>query len=154
MRWNKIGLPAAMAVGLALAQATSGTPTLSADDDGPKTCSNRTLRGDYGAAIDGTILLPSPAPGLVRGLVMQNFDGRGNSRGVDFVTLNGVPEGSDWRPITGTYDVNPDCTGTGEIHFNDGSPPLKLRLLVVDGGRQVMSIVEGNPVGSMGTRVR
>jgi len=151
MRWNRISTLAAMAVGLALALATSGTPTLRADDDGPQACSNRTLRGDYGAAIDGTILLPSPAPGLLlRGLVMQHFDGRGNSSGVDFVTLNGVPEGSDWRPITGTYDLNPDCTGTGEIHFNDGNPPLKLRLLVVDGGRQVMSIVEGNPVGSIG----
>jgi hypothetical protein len=154
MRWNRISLLAPMAVGLALAQATSGAPTLRADDDGPKACSNWTLRGDYGSAIDGAIVLPSPAPSLLlRGLVMQHFDGRGNFSQVDFITLNGVPEGSDWRPATGTYEVNPDCTGTAVINFDDGRS-LHTRLLVVDGGRQVMGIVEGIATGSIGTRVR
>jgi hypothetical protein len=155
MRWNSVNLLAATAVGLALAQAVSGTPTVSADDDGPKACSNRTLRGDYGSAIDGAIVLPSPAPSiLLRGLVMQHFDGRGNFSQVDFITLNGVPETSDWRPATGTYAVNPDCTGTAVINFDDGSPSLHTRLLVVDGGRQVMAMAEGIATGSIGTRVR
>jgi hypothetical protein len=155
MRWNKISLLAAMVVGLALAQATSGTPSLRADDDGPKGCSNWTLRGDYGSAIDGAIVPPSPAPSLLlRGLVMQHFDGHGNFSQVDFVTLNGAPEGSDWRPGTGTYAVNPDCTGTAVINFNDGTPSLHTRLLVVDGGRQVMGLVEGIATGSIGIRVR
>jgi hypothetical protein len=172
MRWNSINvsdaplgsartrflrpaLLAAVAVGVALALSTSDTRALRADGDGPKACSNRTLRGDYGFAIEGAIVLPGPAKNLLlRGLVMQHFDGRGNSRGVDFITLNGVPEGSDWRPITGTYEVNPDCTGTAEIHPPDDGPSVKLRILVVDAGRQVMEIVEGNAVGSLGTRVR
>jgi hypothetical protein len=155
MQWNRISTPAAMAVGLGLALATSGTPSLRADDDGPKTCSNRTLRGDYGFSIAGTILPPSPAPALlVRGLAMTSFDGHGNLSQVDFVTINGAPSGSDWRPGTGTYDVNPDCTGTAEIQFTDGQPPLHLRMVVVDGGRQVMNIVEGNPVAATGIRVR
>jgi hypothetical protein len=172
MRWNRInpkdasigdartqfvrrGLLAAMAVGLALALVTSGTPTVGADGDGPKACSNRTLRGDYGFAIDGTVFLPSPAPSfLLRGVAMTNFDGHGNLSQVDFVTANGVPLVSDWRAATGTYELNPDCTGTSAIHFNDGSPSLNLRLVVVDGGRQVMNIVEGNATGATGIRVR
>ena len=155
MRWNRISTLAAMAVGLGLALATSGMRALRADDDAPKACSNRTLRGDYGSTIDGTIVLPSPAPSLlVRGLAMQHFDGHGNSSQVDFVTLNGKPEGSDWRPGTGTYEINADCTGTAVINFNDGSPSLNLRLLVVDGGRQLMAVVEGNAVGSTGIKVR
>jgi hypothetical protein len=154
MRWNRISTLAAMAVGLGLALATSGTRALRADDDAPKACSNRTLRGDYGSAIDGTIVLPSPAPGLLlRGLVMQHFDGHGNFSQVDFITLNGVPETSDWRPATGTYEVNPDCTGTAVINFEDGHV-LHTRLLVVDGGRQVMGLVEGIATGSIGTRVQ
>ena len=172
MRWNSINpkyapvggartrflrrsLLAAMAVGLALALATSGTPTVGADGDGPKACSNRTLRGDYGFTIDGTIVLPSPIPSLLlRGLALKHFDGHGNLTQVDFVTLNGAPSGSDWRPATGTYEVNPDCTGTSEIRFNDGQPTLNLRFVVVDGGRQIMEIVEGNATGAMGIKVR
>jgi hypothetical protein len=155
MQWNRISKLAAIAAGLALALATSGTPILSANDEGPPPCSNRTLRGDYGFAIGGTILPPSPAPALLLGgLAMTRFDGRGNLRQVDFVTVNGVPSGSDWRPATGTYEVNPDCTGTAEIHFTDGQPPLNLRMVVVDGGRQVMNIVEGNATGATGIRVR
>jgi hypothetical protein len=154
MRWNRISTLAAMAVGLALALATSGTRALRADDDAPKACSNRTLSGDYGSAIDGTIIPPSPAPRfLLRGLALQHFDGHGNLSQEDFVTLNGAG-GSDWRPGSGTYAVNADCTGTAEIVFNDGSPSVKLRILVVDGGRQFMAVVEGNPVGSTGIKVR
>jgi hypothetical protein len=148
------GVLAAMAVGLALALATSGTPTVGADGDGPKTCSNRTLRGAYGSAIDGTIVLPSPAPNLLlRGLAMQKFDGHGNFSQVDFITLNGAPEFSDWRPATGTYQVNPDCTGTAVINFEDGGS-LNTRFLVVDGGRQLMGMAEGIATSSIGTRVR
>jgi hypothetical protein len=155
MRWNRISTLAAMAAGLGLALATSGTRALRADDDGPKTCSNGTLRGDYGSAIEGAIVPPSPAPSLLlRALNMSHFDGRGNSSGVDFATLNGVPERSDWRPVTGTYHVNADCTGTAQIDSDDGGPPLKLRLIVVVDGRRVMSIVEGNAVGAMAIRVR
>jgi hypothetical protein len=149
------GLLAAMAVGLALALVTSGTPTVGADGKGPKACSNRTLRGDYGFDISGTIILPSPAPSfLLRGLAMTHFDGHGSLSQVDFVTHNGVPVGSDWRPATGSYELNADCTGTAEIHFDDGSPSLNLRLVVVDGGRQVSTIVEGQPTGSTGIKVR
>lgn len=148
-------LLAAMSIGLALALTASGKPTVSADDDAPQGCSNRTLRGNYGFAIDGTILPPSPAPSLLlRGVAMTHFDGRGKLRQLDFVTLNGVPAVSDWRPATGTYELNANCTGTAELVFNDGSRPLSLRLVVVDGGRQVMTIVEGNATGSTGIKVR
>jgi hypothetical protein len=154
MRWNRISTLAALAVGLGLVLGTTGTPTLRADDDGPQACSNRTLRGDYGSAIDGAIVLPSPAPSLLlRGLTMQHFDGQGNFTQVDFITLNGVPETSDWRPATGTYQVNPDCTATAVINFDDGHV-LHTRLVVVDGGRQVMGLAEGIATGSIGTRVR
>jgi hypothetical protein len=116
-------------------------------------CSNRTLRGDYGFAIDGTILVgPPPVPSLLRAVAMTHFDGRGNLSQVDFATRNGVPAAADWRPATGTYEVNPDCTGTAEI-VPVGAPPLQLRLVVFDHGRQVRTIVLGNPTGSLGVKV-
>jgi hypothetical protein len=116
-------------------------------------CSNRTLRGDYGFSIEGTILAGTPNAFLLRGVAMTHFDGHGNLSQVDFTTRNGAPLGADWRPAIGTYDINADCTGTAQIIPGDGSPTLNLRLVVVDRGREVRTIVVGNSTGSVGIRV-
>ena len=115
-------------------------------------CSNWTLRGDYGFKIDGQILA-GPKAGLLRGLAMTHFDGRGELSQVDFTTINGIPTGSDWRPATGTYSVDSDCTGKAQLDFTDGSPSLHLRLVVVKEGREIHAIVEGNATGGVGVRV-
>ena len=141
------------ATGLLAAGAINYTPRLSADGSERSSCSKGSLRGDYGFAIDGTVLA-GPAPFLLRGVAMTHFDGHGNTSQVDFVTRNGVPAGTDWRPATGTYDVDANCTGSATFSFEDGSPDLHLRLVVVDGGRQVMTTVEGNATGSLGIKVR
>jgi hypothetical protein len=117
------------------------------------TCSNRTLRGDYGFSIDGTILAGTPNAFLLRGVAMTQFDGHGNLSQVDFTTRNGAPTAPDWRPAVGTYDINDDCTGTAQIIPGDGSPTLNLRLVVVDRGREVRTIVVGNATGSVGIKV-
>ncbi len=116
-------------------------------------CSNRTLKGDYGFSIEGTILAGTPNAFLLRGVAMTRFDGLGNLSQVDFTTRNGSPVGADWRPAVGTYDINADCTGTAQIIPGDGSPTLNLRLVVVDRGREVRTIVAGNATGSVGIRV-
>ena len=116
-------------------------------------CSDRTLRGDYGFSIDGTILAGTPNAFLLRGVAMTHFDGHGNLSQVDFTTRNGAPTTADWRPAVGTYAINADCTGTAQIVPSDGSPALNLRLVVVDRGREVRTIVVGNGTGSVGIRV-
>ena len=115
-------------------------------------CSNRTLRGSYAFAIDGTIIA-GPNRLLLRGLAMTEFDGRGNLTQVDFTTINGVPAGPSWRPAVGSYDVDSDCTGTMQIIPGDGSPTLNLKLVVADHGRTVHNIVIGNATGAIGTKV-
>jgi hypothetical protein len=117
------------------------------------TCSNRTLRGDYGFSIDGTVLAGTPNAFLLRGVSMTRFDGHGNLSQVDFTTRNGVPFFADWRPAAGVYEINADCTGTAQIIQSDGSPTLNLRLVVVDRGREVRTTVVGNATGSVGIRV-
>jgi hypothetical protein len=116
-------------------------------------CSNRTLRGDYGFSIDGTVLAGTPNAFLLRGVAMTHFDGRGNLSQVDFTTRNGAPLTADWRPSVGSYEINADCTGTAQIVPADGSPTLNLRLVVVNRGREVRTIVVGNASGSVGIRV-
>jgi hypothetical protein len=116
-------------------------------------CSNRTLRGDYGFSIDGTILAGTPNAFLLRGVAMTHFDGQGNLSQVDFTTRNGAPVSANWRTAVGTYDIDEDCTGSAQIIQADGSPTLNLRLVVVDRGREVRTIVVGNATGSVGIRV-
>jgi hypothetical protein len=161
---TKTALELAMTAGFALLLTLSGPQGARADEprgdaetaddasDSHDACSERTLRGDYAFAIDGTILA-GPSPLLLRGVAMTHFDGRGNLHQVDFVTLNGIASGTDWRPATGTYEVDADCTGKMQLN-PAGAPPLNLRLVVGDGGRQLWTVVIGNATGSVGTRVR
>ncbi|HEY3214881.1 MAG TPA: hypothetical protein VGK93_00160 [Candidatus Eisenbacteria bacterium] len=157
MHFNlRSAIPVAMAAGLAATLALSTVWSVTADDDdgGEGRCSNRTLRGDYGFDIGGQILTGPLAGNVLRGVAMTHFDGHGNLTQVDFATFNGVPGWPDWRPATGTYDLNPDCTGTAEIIPSDQSPSLHLRMVVVDRGREIRTIVEGNATGSTGIKVR
>lgn len=143
---------ASVATGLVLASVIGSAPAVTADDRGPFTCSNRSLRGDYGSAIDGTLFFGPTTP-LLRGVVMTHYDGQGSFTQVDFAQVDGVAFSSDWRPGSGTYQINSDCTGTAVISTGDGND-LHLRLVVVDRGRQVISVVEGHATGSWGVKVR
>jgi hypothetical protein len=143
-----------IAAGLATTVALSTPRRVAADSDGRgRECSESTLRGDYAFSVDGQILA-GPKAGLLRAVAMTHFDGEGGLSQVDFATINGVPTGTDWRPGTGSYEINADCTGKAQISFMEGSPTLHLRLVVADRGDQVRTIVEGNATGSFGTRVR
>ncbi len=136
-------------VGIAsIGEAQSGDPS-----HGTFRCTDRTVRGNYAFSIDGTVLAGTPGAFLLRGVAMTHFDGEGNLSQVDFATRNGAPMMPDWRPATGSYAINPDCTGTAEIVPSDGSPALRLRLVLADQGREIRTIVVGNATGSVGIRV-
>lgn len=135
--------------GLALMTGVGST----AAAQGQASCSDQWLRGAYAFTIDGSIL-SGPAPVLLRGVAMTQFDGAGHLTQMDFVTANGTPMAADWRAATGSYQVNPDCTGSAEIFPVDGSPALRLRLVVFDRGNQVRTVVVGNASGSLGVRAQ
>ena len=117
-------------------------------------CSEKTLRGDYGATITGQILA-GPAAGPITGVVMTHFDGQGNLNQVDHVVLNGVPPAVEWRPSTGTYTVNGDCTGAAEIDFTDGTPPLHLHFVLAKRGNEFRDVVSnpGTAVTAIGSKL-
>ena len=139
----------ALAFGTLVAAQPEGVETAA----GSVRCSNRTLRGQYGFSIEGTILAGTPNAFAVRGVSMTQFDGDGNLTQVDFTTRNGAPLTPDWRPGVGTYDINPDCTGAAQIVQSDGTPTVNLKLVVVDRGREVRTTVVGNSTSSVGIRV-
>jgi hypothetical protein len=128
----------------------SGVSAMAQSQNGQ--CSNQTLFGDYGFALEGVIL----GPGLpLRGVVMQHYDGKGNLTQVDHVVTNGVPPPQEWTPGSGTYTVNPDCTGIAVINV-PGNPnsPINLHFVVVRHGKEIHQVVDANAVTAVGTRVK
>ena len=113
-------------------------------------CSNRTLSGDYGFALEGVILGPNIP---FRGVVMQHYDGKGNLTQVDHVVTNGTPPAQEWSPGSGTYTVNPDCTGSAVINSSSNPFPLKLHFVVVKHGTEIHQVVDGNAVTAVGIKV-
>ena len=116
-------------------------------------CSQETLKGDYGFTITGQII-SGPAAGPVTGVAKTHFDGEGNLKQVDHVVHNGNLPAEDWRPATGTYSVNDDCTGAAQINFTDGSPSLNLRFVLVKDGEEIRTVVSnpGTAITSIGIR--
>lgn len=102
-------------------------------------CSNSTIKGSYAFTIHGTILLPDGSSTAVAGIAKQTFDGEGNLTQVDAVAIGGnLTPG--WRPGSGTYDVNSDCTGTQTIVI-PGMPDLHLQIVVAQSGNTIHQVV-------------
>jgi hypothetical protein len=134
---------------LTLALAASSTLTAHAS-----ACSNSTIRGSYAFTIHGTIFLPDGSTLLIDGIDKITFDGKGNLTQVDAVATNGnLAPG--WRPGTGTYSVNPDCTGTQTIVI-PGMPDLHLQIIVAQSGNTIHQVVidPGVATTSEGERIR
>jgi hypothetical protein len=156
----RVHIPAAL-----LVVACSLAGGASAQARGSDGCTDATLFGDYAFRIDGQLLPPGVPPIAREGVAMTHFDGEGGLTQVDFVMSDGVPLAGPADPATGfhiheqgSYKVNPDCTGSAEIHFP--APPgltsgaeLDLMFVLGDHGRVIHTIVSrvlqpgsGNPV--------
>jgi hypothetical protein len=117
---------------LTLALAASSAVTAHAG------CTNPTIKGSYAFTIHGQILTPN-GPLLVDCIARTTFDGTGNLTQVDAVAINGhIP--LVWRPGTGTYTVNSDCTGTMTVS-SPGQPTLHLAILVSQSGNHIHTVV-------------
>lgn len=126
-------------------------------------CSNATLKGDYGFTISGYQPNPDGTMSPVKGVAITHFDGAGKLTQRDFVVTAGVPLPGNGDSLTGfqfstgetgTYTINPDCTGSAEIDQNVPVPfgstgVLKLMLVVTNGGRAIHTVVsEFTPAGA------
>ncbi len=146
---------------------TSGASSMAQSDGeaavlserGHRSCSNGTLSGDYGATVIGVLALPGrtvqDGAGLpIRGVVMAHFDGKGNLTQVDHIVVNGMPPPVEWTPGSGTYTVNPDCTGTAVIDTpSNPTGPLNLHFVVVKQGQEIDEVVDTNAVTAIAIKV-
>lgn len=104
----------------------------------PNECSNLTIKGTYAFTVHGQILTPG-GPLLVDGVAKTTFDGHGNLTQLDAVSVNGNLA-EIWRPGTGAYTLNSDCTGIMTI-FNQDQPALHLAILVSHSGDLIHTVV-------------
>ena len=119
---------------LTFALAASSTLTAHAS-----ACSNSTIRGRYAFTIHGQVFLPNGFTLLIDGLAKTTFDGNGNLTQLDAIAVNGnVAPG--WASNTGTYSVNPDCTGTFTV-TNGNQPPVHLQMIVAQSGNTIHDMV-------------
>lgn len=120
---------------MAIALAVSSTLTAHASS-----CSDSTIIGTYAFTIHGTLFLPDGSTLLVNGIDRVTFDGKGNLTQIDAVAMNGKLDAPGWRPGTGTYSVNSDCTGTQTIVV-PGLPDLHLQFIVAQAGNTIHQMV-------------
>ena len=158
--WMGVAASAAVAMALPLG-------ALAQDNDG---CSNATLSGDYAFTVSGKIFHPDGTVDTRAGVAMTHFDGAGLLTQNDYLmsssiyVASGANDGHVPGPPdpntgfntaeTGSYTVNPDCTGKMEIDFPP--PPnavtgtvIKLKIVLSNGGRIVSTVVSSlTPPGS------
>ncbi|HWZ83381.1 MAG TPA: hypothetical protein VNW47_12180 [Terriglobales bacterium] len=102
-----------------LTLALAASSTLPAHASG---CTNRAIKGAWVQHLQGLIFLQDGTSLVLTGVTKTTYDGSGNLTALDASGVNGnVPTG--WRTGSGSYTVNPDCTGTETISF-PGQPDI------------------------------
>ena len=113
-------------------------------------CSTAMLNGEYDASFhtlrlgvlsgNPPTLAPFPTQSVVDGVAMYVFDGEGNFTDLNFAMRDGSPNVPAGTPgltpdgfilQSGTYHINPDCTGAGTM----SQPNLSTTFVFVVGDR-------------------
>ena len=111
-----------------------------AQSDSPA-CNNELIKGTYGFTVQGTKLAGLGPTGAQVGVAMTEFNGHGGLTQIDTITIDGkVVADFTHPPASGTYTVNPNCTGTFTIDFKDGRPPVTTAFVVVWGGLEIDTV--------------
>lgn len=125
----------------------SVVPAAQADD----LCSTAKAAGDWGLTLTGTLILPTgPVPGAA--VATLNIDAAGNVSGTEARNVDGSFAN---ETITGTWTVNPDCTGTVTAKIYQSGQLVRTSVLSVvldDNLREVrmvqqsLTLPDGSPI--------
>ncbi len=109
-------------------------PTAKADDKG---CSTASLIGTFAFTSSGFITTPPAFAGPFAGVGTQAFDGNGTTTALASQSQNGNIR---QVTITGTYTVNPDCTGTFTLLASPGGFTSHFYFVIDDTGNELLAI--------------
>ena len=132
----------------------------------PTTCSNALLRGDYSFTVDGKIIPPGGTAFVAQqGVALQHFDGEGHFTAVDFIMNNGAPAINPSTAVnsngfrsneSGTYTVNPDCTGSMTLNqdtkFYTLASTIQIKFVLVKRGKEIREVVTSITAFPMGVK--
>jgi hypothetical protein len=124
-----LALTTGFVLGLAvsLAPASSSPGALAAEG-----CGLRSLHGPYGFAFQGQVVPPAAEELDLAGAGRIVFDGRGGLSGKEWDSTNGVQES---LTFTGSYSIQPDCTGTATLVNSNGRTD-HIKLGLIEGGQE------------------
>jgi hypothetical protein len=74
-----------------------------------------------------------------RGVGIRIFDGQGNFTQVDSIKGVNTPALID-QPASGTYKMNPGCTGTAFLTVPGAPGAAEFRFVVVNKGKEIFSL--------------
>jgi hypothetical protein len=103
------------------------------------TCSAATVKGDWALTLSGTLLLPTgpvPVAAVVRAAL--NLDGT-----ITGAEARNVGGGYADETMSGTYTVNPDCTGSAVVNFYEAGQLVRtsaLAMIFDDNSKQVRMV--------------
>jgi hypothetical protein len=101
-------------------------------------CSVGSVQGNYVSQYTGFVFPLPGAPAMVpyAGIQQSVADGNGNITGSNTFSLNGV---TIRNTFSGTYTVNPDCTGSTTFTDNFGNVG-NADWLVANGGTRILTV--------------
>lgn len=132
MKRNTIAKAFTIAAVTALALGLASTANA-----GNKGCSLATLKGTFADKDTGFITAPPEVAGPFAGVALETFDGDGALTGTGHLSLNGTPSQGTF---TGTYTVNPDCTGTYTVQNSLGLT-VHAFFVIDDGGNELQIVI-------------
>jgi hypothetical protein len=102
-------------------------------------CSTKSVAGDWGLTLTGTILLPTGAVPAAA-VVNASVDRDGNSTGTEGRNVGG---GYADETLAGSWTVNPDCTGSLTVNFYESGQLVRTSVLTIvfdDNSKQVRMV--------------
>ena len=122
--------------------------TRTAFSSGFQACSNATLEGAFGFSLSGKNVSLNADYVLVGRFEAH---GKGEYRGAGSQSVNGRMARGEF---SGTYKVNPDCTGTAEIIFAKTEVKAQLDFVLVNDGNEIYLIDVGGKTVEFGQAKR
>jgi len=122
---------------------------------GSPTCTNAGVQGSFGFETTGLFLAGAPATGWVAFIGKLKLTANPSGEGA----ISGHVAGSEggtalaFTPVTGSYSVAADCTGTATI-TPKGQSPLNFSFVVVDCGKELLALETDPDTVVSGTLVK